>query len=51
MLAALASEKVLAADETPVNVLDEAALPATLAADEDADPDEGRPAAAARRTS
>ena len=45
MLAALASEKVLAADETPVSVLDRAAVPAVPAA-EDADPDEGRPAAA-----
>jgi transposase len=44
MLAALASEQVLAADETPVSVLDRAA-PAAPAA-EDADPDEGRPAAA-----
>ena len=44
MLAALASEKVLAADETPVSVLDRAAVPAAAA--EDADPDEGRPAAA-----
>jgi hypothetical protein len=46
MLAALAGEKVLAADETPVSVLDRAPLPAAQAADE-ADPDEGRPAAAA----
>ncbi len=41
MLAALASEKVLAADETPVSVLDRAA-PAAPA--EAADPDEGKPA-------
>ena len=46
MLAALASEQVLAADETPVNVLDRAALPAAPAAEEDADPDQGRPALA-----
>jgi hypothetical protein len=43
MPAALASEKVLAADETPVSVLDRAVL-AAPAADEAADPDEGRPA-------
>lgn len=43
MLAALAGERVLAADETPVSVLDRAA-PAAL--EEEADPDEGRPAAA-----
>ena len=42
MLAALASEKVLAADETPVSVLDRAVL-AAPAADEAADPDEGKP--------
>ena len=45
MLAALASEKVLAADETPVSVLDRAVL-AAPAADEAADPDEGKPAPA-----
>lgn len=43
MLAALASEEVLAADETPVSVLDRAALAAPAV--EDADPDEGRTAA------
>jgi transposase len=43
MLASLALEKVLAADETPVTVLDRAALPAAPA--EEADPEEGRPAA------
>ena len=43
MLAALAGERVLAADETLVSVLDRAA-PAAL--EEEADPDEGRPAAA-----
>ena len=42
MLAALAGERVLAADETPVSVLDRAAPPAP---EEEADPDEGRPAA------
>jgi hypothetical protein len=46
MLAALAIEDVLAADETPVNVLDRAAVAAAPAAD-DADPDEGKPAAGA----
>jgi transposase len=45
MLAALASEKVPAADETPVSVMDRA-VPAAPAAEETADPDEGRPAAA-----
>ena len=45
MLAALAGERVLAADENPVSVLDRAAALAAPAA-EDADPDEGRPAAA-----
>ena len=45
MLAALAAEKVLAADETPVAILDRA-VPAAPAAEEAADPDEGRPAAA-----
>ena len=40
MLAALAGERVLAADETPVSVLDRAA-PAAL--EEEADPDRGRP--------
>ena len=45
MLAALAGEDVLAADETPVSVLDRA-VPAAPAAKETADPDEGRPAAA-----
>jgi hypothetical protein len=44
MLAALASEKVLAADETPVNVRDRS-VPAVPVAEEAADPDEGRPAA------
>ena len=44
MLAALAGEGVLAADETPVSVLDRAAALAAPA--EDADPDKGRPAAA-----
>lgn len=39
MLAALAGEDVLAADETPVNVLDRAAAPAAGEKDE-ADPDE-----------
>jgi transposase len=43
MLAALAAETVLAADETPVNVLARAA-PAAL--EEETDPGEGRPAAA-----
>ena len=43
MLAALAGERVLAADETPVSVLDRAA-PAAL--EEEADPDRGRPLAA-----
>jgi len=46
MLAALASEKVLAADETPVSVLGRAAPAPPAAAEEDADPDEGKPAAA-----
>ena len=50
MIAALAAENVLAADETPVNVLDKTPLPAA-AADEDgeADPEEkdGKPAAGA----
>jgi transposase IS66 family protein len=50
MAAALAAQDVLAADETPVNVLDKTPLPA-LAADEagEADPEEkdGRPAAGA----
>jgi hypothetical protein len=46
MLAALAGEKVLAADETPVKVLDRASAAAAPAAEEAADPDEGRPAAA-----
>ena len=50
MLAALAGERVLAADETPVSVLDRAAALAAPAA-EDADPDEGRPRRPARRTS
>jgi transposase IS66 family protein len=47
MLAALAAQSVLAADETPVSVLCRAASPA-LAAEgkEAADPEEGRPAAA-----
>lgn len=45
MLAALPSEKTLAADETPVSVLDRA-VPAAPAAQETADLDEGRPAAA-----
>jgi transposase len=45
MLAALASEKAPAADETPVSVLDRA-VPAAPAAEGTADPDEGRPAAA-----
>jgi hypothetical protein len=44
MIAALAGEKVLAADETPVSVLDRVPVPA--AAQEEADPGEGRPAAA-----
>jgi hypothetical protein len=45
MLAALAAEKVLAADETPVAVLDRA-VPAAPASEETADLDEGRPTAA-----
>ena len=41
MTAALAAEKVLAADETPVNVLDRTALPAPAPEDaEEADPEE-----------
>jgi transposase len=41
MLAALAAEDVLAADETPVNVLDRTAAPAPAAAEKDeADPEE-----------
>ena len=43
MSAALAGEDVLAADETPVSVLDRA-VPAVPAAEETADPDEGCPA-------
>ncbi len=43
MLAALAGEPVLAADETPVSVTGRLPVPAA----EDADPDEGRPAGAA----
>lgn len=45
MLAALAGEKVLAADETPVSVLDKAAVRAAPAAEDMADPAEGRLAA------
>jgi transposase len=47
MLAALAGEKVLAADETPVSVLNRT-VPQSPAAEgqEEADPDEGRPAEA-----
>jgi hypothetical protein len=41
MLAALAGEKALAADETPVNVLGKAPQPAAREEEEEADPDEG----------
>ena len=50
MLAALAAEDVLAADETPVNVLDKAAVPAAVPEEKDeADPEEkdGKAAAGA----
>jgi transposase len=49
MIAALAAEKVLAADETPVNVLDKAVpQPTAPAGKEEADPEEqNRPAAGA----
>ena len=40
MLAALAAEKVLAADETPVNVLDKAPQPAAREAEGEKDPEE-----------
>ena len=47
MLAALAAEDVLAADETPVNVLDKAAVPAAVPEEKDeADPEEKEKAAA-----
>ena len=50
MTAALAAEKVLAADETPVNVLDRTALPAPAPDEaEEADP-EGSRRRLARRT-
>ena len=45
MLAALAGEKALAADETPVNVLDKDAPPAVLQEDQ-GDPEEKEKAAA-----
>ena len=50
MLAALASEDVLAADETPVNLLDKmppAPAPAPAAGEEERDPEEEKPAAGA----
>ena len=50
MLAALAGEKVLAADETPVNVLGRAAVPAAPAADGGrADPERGQAGGGRRR--
>jgi transposase len=49
MLAALAAEDVLAADETPVNVLDKTAAPAAAEEKDEADPEEkdGKAAAGA----
>jgi transposase len=49
MAAALAAEDVLAADETPVNVLDKTPLPAPAPEEGEADPEEkdGKPAAGA----
>jgi len=47
MLAALAAEDVLAADETPVNVLDKAAAPAAAQEKDEADPEEKQEKAAA----
>jgi transposase len=49
MTAALAAEDVLAADETPVNVLDKTPLPAPVPEEKAADPEEkdGKPAAGA----
>jgi len=46
MLAALAAEDVLAADETPVNVLDKAAAPAAAQEKDEADPEEKQEPAA-----
>lgn len=40
MIAALAAEDVLAADETPVNVLDKAPVPAAAGDAGEADPEE-----------
>ena len=51
MLAALAAEDVLAADETPVSVLDKTAAPAAAGQKDEADPEEKpEKAAAGRRT-
>ena len=47
MLAALAAEDVLAADETPVNVLDKTAAPAAAQEKDEADPEEKQEKAAA----
>ena len=47
MLAALAAEDVLAADETPVNVLDKTAAPAAEEEKDEADPEEKQEKAAA----
>jgi hypothetical protein len=47
MLAALAAEDVLAADETPVNVLDKAAAPAAAADKDEAGPEDKQEKAAA----
>jgi transposase len=48
MIAALAAEHVLAADETPVNVLDKSVPPAAVPEEEETDPEEkAKPAAGA----
>ena len=48
MLAALAGEKALAADETPVNVLDSSAPQPAAREEEEQDPEEERPLRARR---